>query len=76
MINKLRTMISKWVIEEKLNDMQIGSKIRHLYWKEIHSYEHWMDEGEMSGYGYDDASSGLSSQELDDLYGDGEDEIY
>ena len=77
MINKLRTMISKWVLEDKLNDQEIGRKVRKHYWKEIHSYEHWMNDGEgMSGYGYDDASSGLSSQELDDLYGDGEDEIY
>ena len=74
MNDKLRTMISKWVIEDKLDDQQIGSKIRQHYWKEIHSYEHWMnDEGEMSGYGYDDASSysddvGSSGQELDDLY--------
>ena len=74
MNDKLRTMISKWVIEDKLDDQQIGSKIRQHYWKEIHSYEHWMnDEGGMSGYGYDDASSynddvGLSGQELDDLY--------
>ena len=74
MNDKLRTMISKWVIEDKLNDQQIGSKIRKHYWKEIHSYEHWMNEGGMSGYGYDDASSysedvGLSGQELDDIYG-------
>ena len=74
MNDKLRTMISKWVIEDKLDDQQIGSKIRQHYWKEIHSYEHWMnDEEGMSGYGYDDASSysddvGLSGQELDDLY--------
>ena len=74
MNDKLRTMISKWVIEDKLNDSEIGRNIRQYYWKEIHSYEHWMnDEGEMRGYGYDDASSysddvGLSGQELDDLY--------
>ena len=74
MNDKLRTMISKWVIEDKLNDSEIGRNIRKHYWKEIHSYEHWMNEGEMSGYGYDDASSysedvGLSGQELDDIYG-------
>ena len=76
MNDKLRTMISKWVIEDKLNDMQIGAQIRKHYWKEIHSYEHWLNEGEgMSGYGYDDASSyrdnevELTGQELDDIYG-------
>ena len=69
MINKLRTMISKWVIEDKLNDMQIGSKIRKHYWREIHSYEHWMnDEGEMSGYGYDDASSRFEDDGGDEIY--------
>ena len=69
-MDKLRTMISKWVLEEKLNDQQIGYKVRKHYWKEIHSHEHWIwedDEAEMSGYGYDDASRG---------YDDGEDEIY
>ena len=62
-------MISKWVIEDKLNDMQIGSKIRKHYWREIHSYEHWMnDESEMSGYGYDDASSRFEDDGGDEIY--------
>jgi len=71
MINALKTMISKWVLEDKLNDSEIGRKIRKHYWKEIHSYEHWVwedDEAEMSGYGYDDVSRGS--------FDDGEDEIY
>ena len=69
MVNKLRTMISKWVMEDKLTDESLGRKIRKHYWKEIHSYEHWLNEGEeMSGYGYDDAS-----RMYDD---DGGDEIY
>ena len=70
-LDTLRTMISKWVIEDKLNDSEIGRNIRKHYWKEIHSYEHWVwedDEAEMSGYGYDDASRGS--------FDDGEDEIY
>ena len=70
MINKLRTMISKWVLEDKLNDQEIGRKVRKHYWKEIHSYEHWVwedDETEMSGYGYDDTSRSTD---------DGGDEIY
>jgi hypothetical protein len=47
MKDTLRTMISKWVMEDKLNDQQIGHEIRKYYWKEIHSYEHWMnDEGD------------------------------
>jgi len=69
MINKLRTMISKWVVEDKLNDMQIGSKIRKHYWREIHSYEHWLnDEGDMSGYGYDDASRSHNDDGGDEIY--------
>ena len=67
MINKLRTMISKWVLEDKLNDQEIGKKVRKHYWRELHPREHWVwqdDESEMSGYGYDDASSGVSSQGL------------
>ena len=69
MINKLKTMISKWVMEDKLNDQEIGRKVRKHYWKNIHTHENWLfedDEG-WSGYGYDDASRG---------YDDGEDEIY
>jgi len=71
MKDTLRTMISKWVMEDKLNDQQIGHEIRKYYWKEIHSYEHWIwqdGEEKLSGYGYDDASRGT--------YDDGEDEIY
>jgi len=62
-------MISKWVVEDKLNDMQIGSKIRKHYWREIHSYEHWLnDEGDMSGYGYDDASRSHNDDGGDEIY--------
>ena len=67
-LDKLKTMISKWVVESKLNDMEIGSMIRKYYWREIHSYEHWMnDEYEEGG----DLMIGNSS-----IYDDGEDEIY
>ena len=62
-------MISKWVMEDKLNDQEIGRKIRKHYWKEIHSYENWLfedDEG-WSGYEYGDDPS---------RYDDGGDEIY
>ena len=85
MKDELRTMISKWVVEDKLNDQHIGYEIRKYYWKEIHSYEHWLNEDDkpqdvldyMYGGGDDvveDNSSysddvGLSGQELDDIYG-------
>ena len=71
MTNTLRTMISKWVLEDKLNDQEIGRKVRKHYWKEIHSYEHWIwqdDESEMSGYGYDDASRGSNDDVGDEIY--------
>ena len=67
MINKLRTMISKWVMEEKLNDQALGHNIRKFYWKEIHSYEHWM---------HDDYEEGGDLMMGDSRYDDGEDEIY
>jgi len=69
MNDKLRTMISKWITEEHLNDQALGEKVRHWFWREGKTTEHWLydDEEEMSGYGYDDASRG---------YDDGEDEIY
>ena len=66
-LDKLRTMISKWVVESKMNDMEIGNMIRRYYWREIHSYEHWLneeEEGEMSGYGYDDASMIVTGKPL------------
>jgi len=67
-LDKLRTMISKWVVESKLNDMEIGSQIRKYYWREIHSYEHWMNDSYEEG---GDLMMGNSS-----IYDDGEDEIY
>ena len=70
-LDKLRTMISKWVLEDRLEDKEIGHKIRRHYWKEIHSYEHWIwedDEAEMSGYGYDDASRGYNDDGGDEIY--------
>ena len=71
-LEQIRTMISKWVIEDKLNDQEIGLNIRKYYWKEIHSYEHWMNDEEGDGYGGNSSYSndvGLSGQELDDMYG-------
>lgn len=44
MKDELRTMISKWVVEDRLTDPQVGYKIRKYYWKNIHSYEHWLNE--------------------------------
>ena len=63
MKDELRTMISKWVVEDKLNDQHIGYEIRKFYWKEIHSYEHWLNE--------DDKPQDV----LDYMYGGGDDMV-
>ena len=69
MKNTIDKLINKWIMEGKLNDQALGEKVRHWFWREGKTTEHWLyeDEGDMSGYGYDDASRG---------YDDGEDEIY
>ena len=64
------TLITKWLLEDKLNDQELGNKIRMHYWRNLHPREHWVwedDDEEMNGYGYDDASR---------FNDDGEDEIY
>ena len=85
MKDKLRTMISKWVVEDRLTDPQVGYEIRKFYWKEIHSYEHWLNEEnqpiDVLDYMYgggDDVTGSARGQnddaknigeELDDIYG-------
>lgn len=66
----LLQQVNKWITESHLNDQALGEKVRHWFWREGKTTEHWLYEGdeEMSGYGYDDASR---------VYDDGgEDEIY
>ena len=65
----LMQMVNKWITEEHLNDHQLGTKVKHWFWRNGKTTEHWLydDEEEMSGYGYDDASRS---------YDDGGDEIY
>ena len=63
MKDELRTMISKWVVEDKLNDQHIGYEIRKYYWKEIHSYEHWLNE------------ENQPTDVLDYMYGGGDDVV-
>ena len=63
MKDELRTMISKWVVEDKLNDQHIGYEIRKFYWKEIHSYEHWLNE------------ENPPTDVLDYMYGGGDDVV-
>jgi len=75
MKDKLRTMISKWVMEDKLTDQQVGYEIRKFYWKDIHSYEHWLNEDDKPqdalDYMYGGGDNGVVGYPSD-----GEDEIY
>jgi len=68
-MNKLKSLITKWVLEDKMNDQALGQQVRKYYWREIHSYEHWLNEedgvSEKAFWGYDD-----------DSRDDGGDEIY
>ena len=66
----INQLINKWITESHLNDRELGEKVKHWFWREGKTTEHWLYEGdeEMSGYGYDDAS-----RVYDD---DGGDEIY
>ena len=63
MKDELRTMISKWVMEDKLNDQSLGYNIRKYYWKEIHSYEHWLNE------------ENQPTDVLDYMYGGGDNDV-
>lgn len=68
-MNKLKSLITKWVLEDKMNDQALGQQVRKYYWREIHSYEHWLNEedgvSEKAFWGYGD-----------DSRDDGGDEIY
>ena len=68
-MKNINTLISKWILEDHLNDQALGHKVRTHYWRELHPREHWVwedDVEEMGGYEYGGAFQ-------DD---DGEDEIY
>ena len=72
----INVLLEEWIKTDHLNDQQLGSEVRKWYWKNEHRTEHWLiDEGHIP-WDSDDESSVLSGQELDDLYGDGGDEIY
>ena len=72
----INVLLDKWLKSDKLNDQELGGKVRKWFFKNENRVEHWLiDEGNVP-WDSDDESSVLSGQELDDLYGDGEDEIY
>ena len=63
MKDELRTMISKWVMEDRLTNQEIGYEIRKYYWREIHSHEHWLNE------------ENPPTDVLDYMYGGGDDVV-
>ena len=74
----INVLLDKWLKSDKLNDQELGGKVRKWFYKNENRIEHWLiDEGNVP-WDSDDVgeSSVLSGQELDNLYGDGEDEIY
>lgn len=72
----INVLLDKWIKADKLDNGKLGDKVRKWYYKNENRVEHWMiDEGNIP-WDSDDESSVLSGQELDDLYGDGDDEIY
>ena len=65
----INVLLDKWLKVDKLNDQEVGSKVRKWYWKNENRVEHWMiDEGNVP---WDSDDVDRSS-----VYDDGEDEIY
>ena len=67
----LLQQVNKWITESHLNDQALGEKVRHWFWREGKTTEHWLyedGEEEMSGYGYDDASRGFDDDGGDEIY--------
>ena len=65
----INVLLDKWLKSDKLNDQELGGKVRKWYYKNENRVEHWMiDEGNVP---WDSDDGGGSS-----VYDDGEDEIY
>ena len=65
----INVLLDKWLKSDKLNDQELGGKVRKWFYKNENRIEHWMiDEGNVPWDSDDvDGSS---------VYDDGEDEIY
>jgi len=81
-MKNINTLISKWIIEDKLNDQDLGNKVRAWYWTQDHSKEHWFFETQLKTLdeeikvrwlGGDDHSNNSSR---DDEWDDTEDGAY
>ena len=65
----INVLLDKWLKSDKLNDQELGGKVRKWFYKNENRIEHWMiDEGNVP---WDSDDVGESS-----VYDDGEDEIY
>ena len=43
----INVLLEKWLTVDKLNNQEIGSKVRNWYWQNEKQTEHWMmDEGD------------------------------
>ena len=65
----INVLLDKWLKSDKLNDQELGGKVRKWYYKNENRVEHWMiDEGNIP----------WDSDDVDESrgYDDGEDEIY
>ena len=54
----INILLNKWLVVEKLNDQEVGHKVRQWYWQNERQTQHWlMDEGGDDVYGgYCDSS--------------------
>ena len=65
----INVLLDKWLKSDKLNDQELGGKVRKWFYKNENRIEHWMiDEGNVP---WDSDDVGVSRG-----YDDGEDEIY
>ena len=65
----INVLLDKWLKSDKLNDQELGGKVRKWFYKNENRIEHWMiDEGNVP---WDSDDVDRSS-----VYDDGEDEIY
>ena len=42
----INQLINKWITETHLNDQALGQKVRHWFWREGQTKEHWLFEDE------------------------------
>ena len=68
-MTSINTLISKWILEDRLTDQDLGTQVRKFYWTNLHEREHWIwqdDEDELWWDGYGD--HGGSRDDDDEIY--------